>query len=96
MGKYRVSEKKVAKEIGAKLIKNSGRGIFKSDMRINGTEYVIDLKEAEKSFKLDLNVWAKVCTDAASYGYESKPLLLVKFKKGIKLAVIDWDDLDVH
>lgn len=85
------SERKMAKEIGAEPTKNSGRGMYKGDMRLDN--FLIDLKEVSKSFQLDLSVWAKICTDAATYGYDTKPLLLIKFPNGVRLAVTDFYDL---
>lgn len=77
--------------MGAKLVKNSGRNTFKGDM-VRGYQ-VIDLKEVNKSFKLDMNVWSKICMDAASYSYEKVPMLVIKFSNGVRLAIVDLDDL---
>jgi hypothetical protein len=85
-----VSEASVAKKIGAKKVKNSGRGLRKGDM-IKG-RVVFDLKEVERSFSLNKSVWAKVCTDASTYGWEYVPVLLVEFKDGMRLVVMDYDD----
>ena len=85
------TEREEAKRIGAKPTKNSGRGINKGDM-VRGYQ-VIDLKEVGKSFKLDMNVWSKICMDAATYSYEKVPMLVIKFANGVRLAVLDLDDL---
>lgn len=42
--------------------KNSGRGTRKGDAILE--PFLVDVKEAEKSFTLNEKVWGKVCTDA--------------------------------
>lgn len=42
--------------------KNSGRGTRKGDAILE--PFLVDVKESEKSFSLNLRVWGKVCTDA--------------------------------
>lgn len=85
-----MSEKKVAKHIDAKKVKNSGRGIKKGDM-LKGN-VVIDLKEAKKSFTLNTGIWRKVCDDAATYGWDHIPALLVSFEDGPLLITMAYDD----
>lgn len=87
-----MSEKAEAKRIGAKLVKNSGRGMNKADMTIG--KFIIDLKEVGKEFVVNKQVWRKICSDAATYGYESVPVLMIKFEAGQRLAVLDFDDLE--
>lgn len=88
-----MSEKEVAKQIGAKLVRNSGRGIRKADM-LKG-KHVIDLKETGKSFTLNQQVWQKICDDAMSYDWDCIPVLLIKFNDTkVKLVVVGYDDYD--
>lgn len=86
-----MSEKEIAKHIKGKLVKNSGRGMRKGDI-LKG-RYVIDVKEVNKSFTLNRDVWAKVCSDAATYGWEYVPILLVDFPSH-RLVIMDFDDFD--
>ncbi|MEM4408604.1 MAG: hypothetical protein QXI19_07665 [Candidatus Caldarchaeum sp.] len=85
-----MGEKEIAKDIGARLVKNSGRGIKKGDMSIG--KVIIDSKEVGKSFSLSRDVWKKVCVDAASYGWDHIPALLIVFKDGPKLMIMSYDD----
>lgn len=80
----------MAKEIGAKLVKNSGRGMNKGDMLLGNL--VIDLKEVKKSFSVNMKVWAKVCQDASYYGWEHVPALLLSYPNGTKLMVMEYND----
>lgn len=58
-----MSEQSEAKRAGAKLHRNSGRGwIEKGDANLG--PFLVDFKEANKSFTLNRAVWAKVQTDA--------------------------------
>ncbi len=88
-----MSEEKVAKAIGAKLVKNSGRGTNKGDFILG--RVVFDLKEVSRSFQLTRSVWDKISNDAATYGWGYIPALLVTFKDGPSLVVMnffDWRD----
>lgn len=90
-----MSEKEIAKRIGAKLISNSGRGLTKGDMEkdIGPLHFLIDAKEG-KSFALSIEVWRKVCNDAMTHGVDTIPLILREFPNGVRLAMIAWDDLE--
>jgi len=87
------SEEEFAKHIGAKPVKNSGRGIKKSDM-VKGN-YIIDLKESKKSFTLNPKVWSKVQHDAMTYGWDKVPVMVVKFSSGPTLVVMDIGDTEI-
>lgn len=81
--------------IGAKLHKNSGRGFVKGDG--SWRNFVIDIKEYEKSFSLSEAAWAKICTDTMSVDRTKAPMLLVVLGKGarkVRLAVIELDQLE--
>lgn len=90
-----MSEAKIAKKIGADLVKNSGRGLRKGDMTHTrtGHKLLIDAKEG-KSFTLNEKVWAKVCSDAYTWGSEYLPVILRAFDDGSMVAVISWSDLE--
>jgi heat shock protein HspQ len=64
--------------IGAVPQKNSGRGHHKGDGILG--DYLVDVKEVNKSFGLTKDSWAKVCTDAVS---ENKaPILHIVIGEG--------------
>ena len=90
-----MSEKNEAKRIGAKQHKNSGRNTQKGDATWKG--FVVDFKEASKSFTLNKEVWAKVCTDAIKAGTDKAPAIMVILGEGnakVRLAIIEVDMLD--
>ena len=61
-----MSEKSESKRIGDKQHKNSGRNNQKGDA--TWKDFVVDFKEASKSFTLNKDVWAMACTDAIKAG----------------------------
>ena len=61
--------------LGAVPQPNSGRGKHNKGDGILDGRWIVDIKEASKSFTLNRNVWGKVCTDAAQSNKE--PLLKV-------------------
>ena len=75
MPDYNKREKAEAKKMGAKLTKNSGRGMRKGD----GTwrNFLVDWKFASKSFTLNKDVWAKVVTDTLMSDREKNPCLII-------------------
>jgi len=90
-----MSEKNEAKRIGAKQHKNSGRNTQKGDATWKG--FVVDFKEASKSFTLNKEVWAKVCTDTIKAGTDKAPAIMVILGEGnakVRLAIIEVDMLD--
>ena len=91
-----MSEEKIAKDIGARLIKNSGRGREKGDMekRIGELQFIIDAKEG-KTFTLSEEVWSKACHDALTHDIEAMPMILRVFPDGVKIAMIAWDDFEM-
>ncbi len=50
------------RRFGGVAQKNSGRGSRKGDAILE--PFLVDVKEASKSFTLNEKVWAKICTDA--------------------------------
>lgn len=91
-----MSEKNEARRDGAKLQRNSGRGDFaKGDAKWRG--FLVDYKEYPKGFRLDLDAWAKVCTDTYRVDHSLMPLLKVILGEGrdkVRLNVIAHDDLE--
>jgi hypothetical protein len=90
-----LSEAGELKRIGAKAHKNSGRGqYYKGDG--NTDEFIVDVKEAGKSFTLNQDVWAKIVTDTLRTDKTKYPALLVAIgeTQKIRLAVIEWAALE--
>ena len=100
MTDYNKKEKAEAKRMGAKLNKNSGRGMRKGD----GTwrNFLVDWKFANKSFTLNKDVWAKVVTDTLKSDREKNPALIIVLGEGnqtVRLAIIEQEvleELDSH
>lgn len=90
-----MSERGELKRIGAKAHKNSGRGQYQ---KADGSweEFVIDVKEAGKSFTMNQEVWAKIVTDTLKTNKNAYPALLLAIgeTQKIRLAVIEWSALE--
>jgi hypothetical protein len=90
-----LSEAGELKRIGAKPHKNSGRGQYQKG---DGSweEFIVDVKEAGKSFTLNENVWSKIVTDTLRTDMNKSPALLLSIgdKRKIRLAVIEWAALE--
>lgn len=84
-----MSEKRLAKMDGAKLVKNSGRGFEKGDAKL--PPFLIDYKETPKSFTLNYKAWKKHADDAWDQGHQ-EPLIVVTLTE-TSLAIIDWEML---
>lgn len=90
---YNKREAAEAKRIGAKIHKNSGRGMVKGDM--SNDDFVIDAKFAKKTFTISRDVWGKICTDALKQDSGKSPmLLLIVGEPPIRLAVVEYDVLE--
>lgn len=90
-----MSERGELKRIGAKEHKNSGRGQYqKADGSTD--EFIVDVKEAGKSFTLNQDVWAKIVTDTLKTNKNKYPALLLAIgeTQKIRLAVIEWAALE--
>jgi len=90
-----MSEKNESKRIGAKQHKNSGRNTKKGDA--TWRNFVVDFKEASKSFTINQDVWAKAVTDSIKAGVDKSPAIVIILGEGNKktrLAVIEFDLLD--
>jgi len=90
-----MSEKNESKRIKAKQHKNSGRNTKKGDA--TWRNFVVDFKEASKSFTINQDVWAKAVTDSITAGTDKSPAIVVILGEGNKktrLAIIEFDLLD--
>lgn len=88
-----MSEKQEAKRLGAKLGRNSGRGILKGDAFWK--HFTVDFKEVKKSFTINKDVWAKAVTDALKN--RNDPVIIVVLGEGsatVRLAIIELDMLE--
>ena len=92
---YNKRERSEAKRMGAKTVKNSGRGLVKGDGRWHN--FVVDWKFARKSFTLNKDVWAKVVTDTIKSDKEKNPALIIVLGEGnetVRLAIIEQEVLE--
>ena len=92
---YNKRERSEAKKMGAKVHKNSGRGMKKGD----GTwrNFSVDWKFAKKSFALNKDVWSKVVTDTLKSDREKNPALIIVLGEGqdiVRLAIIEQEILE--
>jgi hypothetical protein len=87
-----MSEKSEGKRIGAKLIKNSGRGQKKGDA--SWFNFIIDFKEVGKSFTLNKDVWAKAVTDALKSNADPAIVVVIGTETKTRLAVIEMAMLE--
>jgi hypothetical protein len=88
-----MSEKNEIKRMNAIPHKNSGRGNKKGDA--TWSSFVIDIKEAKKSFTLNETVWAKITTDAIKSGIDKSPALVVVLGDGPKKTRLIVAELSV-
>lgn len=85
------TERNELRRMGAKPHKNSGRGMIKGDGSTD--EFVVDVKEANKTFTLSQDVWAKICTDAMKVDKNKSPMLMLVIGEGnnkVRLSVVEW------
>jgi len=88
--KKTMSERSESKRLGAKQHKNSGRGTKKGDA--TWEDFVVDFKEASKSFTLNESVWGKIVTDSILSGTDKSPALIVVLGEGkrkVRLAIVE-------
>ena len=88
-----MSERGESKRIGAKQIKNSGRGIKKGDATWHN--FVVDFKEYPKGITVNQKIWAKAVTDAMKSNAD--PALVLVLGEGnqkTRLAVIELSLLE--
>lgn len=85
------SEANELKRMGAKVHKNSGRGMIKGDGSLD--EFVVDVKEYSKSYTISIDSWAKICTDTMKVDKSKSPMLQLVLRDGtrvIRLSVVEW------
>jgi len=91
-----MSERAEVKRDGANAQKNSGRGKFqKGDAILK--PFLVDYKEANKSFTLNKAVWSKICTDTFKVSGELQPALKIiigEDNSKVRLAIIEWSFLE--
>jgi hypothetical protein len=83
------------KRMGAKVHKNSGRGMIKGDGSLD--EFVVDVKEYNKSYSISVDNWAKICTDTMRVDKSKSPMLQLVLTDGgrtIRLSVVEWSILE--
>ena len=90
-----MSERAEVKRDGAKAQKNSGRGDYqKGDAQWK--KFLVDYKEAGKSFTLNKDNWAKVCTDTFKVNRDMHPALkiIIGAESKVRLGIIEWSILE--
>jgi hypothetical protein len=81
------SEKQEIKIMGGKAQKNSGRGkIQKGDATLG--PFIVDVKEVNKSFTLNSDVWGKICLDAAKHRKDPALMVALGETQTVRLWVI--------
>ena len=88
-----MSERSEVKRLGAKAIKNSGRGTKKGDA--SWENFTVDFKEYPKGFTVNQENWAKATTDAMKN--KNDPAIIVVLGEGNKktrLAIIELSILE--
>ena len=91
-----MSEAAEIKRDGAKAQKNSGRGQYQKGDAIM-PPFLVDYKEAERSFTLNKKVWAKICTDTFKVSRSLYPCLKIIIGENndkVRLAIIEWAYLE--
>lgn len=89
-----MSERGEIKRDGAKAQKNSGRGQYqKGDAK--WWNFVVDYKEANSSFTLNKDVWAKICTDTFKVNRNMHPALkiIIGEDSKVRLGIVEWEML---
>jgi len=90
-----MSERSEIKRDGAKSQKNSGRGQYqKGDAQWH--QFLVDYKEANISFTLNKDVWAKICTDTFKVNRNMHPVLKIILGQDskVRLGIIEWAVLE--
>ena len=90
-----MSERSEVKRDKAKAQKNSGRGPYqKGDAQWN--KFLVDYKESSKSFTLNKDVWAKICTDTFKVNRNMHPALkiIIGNTSKVRLGIIEWEILE--
>lgn len=88
-----MTERSEIKRLGAKAIKNSGRGTKKGDATWEG--FTVDFKEYPKGFTVNQDNWAKATTDAMKN--KNDPAIVVvlgETSRKTRLAIIELSLLE--
>jgi hypothetical protein len=88
-----MSERSEIKRLGARAIKNSGRGNTKGDAKWES--FTVDFKEYPKGFTVNQDNWAKATTDAMKN--KNDPAIIVVLGEGntkTRLAIIELSLLE--
>jgi hypothetical protein len=94
--RWNLSEASEIKRDGAKAQKNSGRGKYQKGDAVM-PPFLVDYKEASKSFNLNKDVWSKICTDTFKVSRDLYPCLKIIIGEGndkVRLAIIEWAYLE--
>jgi|TARA_B110000259_G_C14031069_1_gene406688 hypothetical protein len=88
-----MSERGEIKRLGAKGIKNSGRGIKKGDA--TWENFTVDFKEYPKGFTINQDNWAKAVTDALRNGNDPAIVVVLgENKRKTRLAIVELELLE--
>ena len=88
---YNRSEELKARKDGAKLVKNSGRGMNKGDA-IYRDIYMVDYKFTEKaSYSLNLAKFKELEKQATRQGMDPITVAVFECYNDKSIAMIDWD-----
>lgn len=88
-----MSEASEIKKMNARGHKNSGRGQYqKGDASWN--DFVVDIKEAGKTFRLTEDVWRKIVMDALVTDRNKHPMLMVALNGNTRLAIVEYEVLE--
>ena len=88
-----MSERSETRRLGAKAIKNSGRGTIKGDA--TWENFTVDFKEYPKGFTINQDNWAKATTDAMKN--KNDPAIVVvlgETSRKTRLAIIELSLLE--
>lgn len=88
-----MSERGEIKKLKALPHKNSGRGNKKGDA--TWKDFIVDIKEASKSFTLNEKVWSKISTDSIKADKDKSPALIVVLGSGNKKIRLFISELSV-
>jgi|TARA_B110000977_G_scaffold54649_1_gene74472 hypothetical protein len=88
-----MSERGEIKRLGAKGIKNSGRGNKKGDA--TWENFTVDFKEYPKGFTVNQDNWAKATTDALRNGNDPAIVVVLgETNRKTRLAIIELELLE--
>lgn len=83
-----MSENRLNKLHGAKPVKNSGRGVMKGDAVLH--PFLIDWKEFNKSYTLNVKAWRKHASDAWEQS-NREAMIVLNLDGELTLAILDFE-----